>query len=172
MLSRPSNSMPFGSGWQRFAPYERPVGDRWGNRGLFTAAGGNFDHKLTELITNMLDSLLLRRAVEAYGDDVLNNDESAELFETPAQAVRELFGVEGPPSAPVRPGSNCDQRDRIGSANERSSSATSASACSRTKSLTHCCESAPLERTVSSGLWVHSVEEVLRFCQTRTGGLC
>ena len=86
----------------RFAPYERPVGDRWGNRGLFTAAGGNFDHKLTELITNMLDSLLLRRAVEAYGDDVLDNDESAELFETPAEAVRELFGVEGPPSAPAR----------------------------------------------------------------------
>lgn len=86
----------------RFAPYERPVGDRWGNRGLFTAAGGNFDHKLTELITNMLDSLLLRRAVEAYGDDVLDNDESAELFDTPAEAVRELFGAEGPPDGPGR----------------------------------------------------------------------
>ena len=84
----------------RFAPYERPVGDRWGNRGLFTAAGGNFDHKLTELITNMLDSLMLRRAVEAYGDDVLDNEESAELFDTPAEAVRELFGAEGPPGAP------------------------------------------------------------------------
>ena len=86
----------------RFAPYERPVGDRWGNRGLFTAAGGNFDHKLTELITNMLDSLLLRRAVEAYGDDVLDNDESAELFDTPAEAVRELFGTEGTPGGPGR----------------------------------------------------------------------
>ena len=136
----------------RFAPHERPVGDRWGNRGLFTAAGGNFDHKLTEMITNMLDSLLLRRAVEAYGDDVLDNDESAELFDTPAEAVRELFGAEGPPRrVPGVPGLSCDQRDRTGSVNERSFSVTSASACSRTRSLTHCCGSAPPERTVSSG---------------------
>ena len=77
----------------RFAPYERPVGDRWGNRGLFTAAGGNFDHKLTELVTNMLDSVLLRRAVDALGDEVLEPEKSAELFDTPAAAaVHELFG--------------------------------------------------------------------------------
>ena len=67
------------------------MGDRWGNRGLFTAAGGNFDHKLTELITNMLDSLLLRRAVDTLGDGVLDPGQSAELFDTPAGAVRELF---------------------------------------------------------------------------------
>ena len=76
----------------RFAPYERPVGDRWGNRGLFTAAGGNFDHKLTELVTNMLDSVLLRRAVEELGDEVFEPEKSAELFETPATAVHDLFG--------------------------------------------------------------------------------
>ena len=80
----------------RFAPHKRPVGDRWGNRGLFTAAGGNFDHKLTELITNMLDSLLLRRAVDELGEGVLDREESAELFDTPATAVRELFDAAGP----------------------------------------------------------------------------
>lgn len=80
----------------RFAPYERPVGDRWGNRGLFTAAGGNFDHKLTELVTNMLDSLLLRQAVGVLGEEVLDPESSAELFETPVTAVHELFGPGGP----------------------------------------------------------------------------
>ena len=84
---------------ERFAPHERPVGDRWGNRGLFTAAGGNFDHKLTELVTNMLDSVLLRQAVEALGEEVLDPEKSADLFETPAAAVHELFGPEGHPEA-------------------------------------------------------------------------
>ena len=81
--------------WDRMAPYaphERPVGDRWGNRGLFTAAGGNFDYKLTELVTNMLDALILRQAFEQFGEDVLDPDASAELFKTPAAAVQELFG--------------------------------------------------------------------------------
>ena len=79
--------------WQRMepvAPYERPVGDRWGNRGLFTAAGGNFDHKLTELVTNMVDSILLRRAVEVHGEAVLDPDESTDLFQTPAAASADL----------------------------------------------------------------------------------
>ena len=81
--------------WQRtarFAPHERPVGDRWGNRGLFTAAGGNFDHKLTELITNMIDSVLLRQAVDTLGEAVLDPNESADFFATPAAAVHDLFG--------------------------------------------------------------------------------
>ena len=82
---------------ERFAPYERPVGDRWGNRGLFTAAGGNFDHKLTELVVNMLDSLLLRQAFEVLGEDVLDPVKSADLFDTPAAAVHELFGPGEPP---------------------------------------------------------------------------
>ena len=88
----------------RFAPYERPVGDRWGNRGLFTAAGGNFDYKLTELVTNMVDSLLLRQAVDALGEEALDPEESAELFETPAAAFRELYGPGGLPdgTAPAR----------------------------------------------------------------------
>lgn len=91
--------------WDRmakFAPYERPVGDRWGNRGLFTAAGGNFDHKLTELITNMLDALVLRQAVEDIGPEVLDSEQWAELFDTPAAAVHELFGPGGPSDAPAR----------------------------------------------------------------------
>ena len=79
----------------RFAPHERPVGDRWGNRGLFTAAGGNFDHKLAELITNMLDSVVLRQAVDALGEGVLDPNESAEFFTTPAAAVHDLFGPRG-----------------------------------------------------------------------------
>lgn len=86
--------------WERmapFAPYERPVGDRWGNRGLFTAAGGNFDHKLTELVTNMIDSLLLRQAVDVLGEEALDPKESAELFSTPAAAFLELFGPGGIP---------------------------------------------------------------------------
>lgn len=81
--------------WSRmkpYAPYERPVGDRWGNRGLFTAAGGNFDHKLAELVTNMLDALILREAFEQLGEEVLDPEISAELFVTPAAAVRDLFG--------------------------------------------------------------------------------
>lgn len=81
--------------WERlapFAPYERPVGDRWGNRGLFTAAGGNFDHKLTELVTNMVDSLLLRRAVELHGEIALDPDKSTTLFRTPAEASDGLYG--------------------------------------------------------------------------------
>ena len=88
----------------RFAPYERPVGDRWGNRGLFTAAGGNFDYKLTELVTNMVDSLLLRQAVDALGEEALDPEESAELFETPAAAFRELYGLGGLPdgTSPAR----------------------------------------------------------------------
>lgn len=87
---------------KRFAPYERPVGDRWGNRGLFTAAGGNFDHKLTELVTNMFDSLLLRQAVETLGAEVLEPEKAAELFLTPATAVHELFGPGGPSDATAR----------------------------------------------------------------------
>jgi hypothetical protein len=40
------------------ARHHRPIGDRWGNRGLFTAAGGTVDHKLVELATNMHDALV------------------------------------------------------------------------------------------------------------------
>ena len=86
----------------RFAPHERPVGDRWGNRGLFTAAGGNFDHKLTELITNMIDSVLLRQAVDTIGEGVLNPHEAAEFFTTPTAAVRDLFGPAMSADAAVR----------------------------------------------------------------------
>ena len=91
--------------WERmepFAPYERPVGDRWGNRGLFTAAGGNFDHKLTELVTNMVDSILLRRVVDICGEAVLAADGSTDLFETPAAASADLFSPGGLSDGTVR----------------------------------------------------------------------
>ena len=106
--SRPEQLDALWDRMARFAPYERPVGDRWGNRGLFTAAGGNFDHKLTELITNMLDALVLRQAVEDVGAEVLDSEQWAELFETPAAAVRELFGSGGPSDTAVR--GSCELR--------------------------------------------------------------
>jgi len=75
----------------RFAPFRRPVGDRWGNRGLFTAAGGNFDHKLTELITNMHDAVLVRAVVEHRNQDVLNSPHFATLYSSPREAVAAAF---------------------------------------------------------------------------------
>lgn len=75
----------------RFAPFRRPVGDRWGNRGLFTAAGGNFDHKLTELITNMHDAVLVRAVVEQLGQGVLDSPDFASLFASPREAVATVF---------------------------------------------------------------------------------
>lgn len=37
--------------------YERPLGDRWNNFGLITA-GGSYDHKIIENVTNMQDAIL------------------------------------------------------------------------------------------------------------------
>ncbi len=73
-----------------YAPYERPVGDRWGNRALLTAAGGNFDHKLVELVTNMFDAVVHRRAVSVHGDTI-NRQGSEVLYSDPRSAVIQLF---------------------------------------------------------------------------------
>jgi hypothetical protein len=67
---------------------DRPVGDRWGNRALFTAAGGSYDHKLIELVTNMQDAVVLRAAIERDGPDVVRR---ADLFPDPASAVAGLL---------------------------------------------------------------------------------
>ena len=60
----------------RFAPHVWPIGDRCGNRALFTAAGGNADQKLAVLITDMLNSLPLRRAADPLGPAALDPDVS------------------------------------------------------------------------------------------------
>lgn len=73
------------------APYRRPVGDRWGNRSLFTAAGGNFDHKLTELVTNMHDAVLMGRLLDQRGATALASPNLFTAFSTPKHAVAELF---------------------------------------------------------------------------------
>ena len=72
------------------APYVRPVGDRWGNRGLFTAAGGSFDLKLIELISNMHDALVLSEAARQRADDIQGTD-GYRVWNSPQDAVRELF---------------------------------------------------------------------------------
>ena len=73
------------------ACHQRPVGDRWGNRGMFTAAGGTFDHKLVELVTNMHDALayfeVARRNPSADIDEV----RFAALFSSPREAVEAVF---------------------------------------------------------------------------------
>lgn len=80
--------------WDRlrqFAPYDRPVGDRWGNRALLTAAGGNFDHKLVELVTNMFDAVIYRRLLSELGVDAVNQPGFETLYDDPRSAALELF---------------------------------------------------------------------------------
>lgn len=71
--------------------HHRPVGDRWGNRGLFTAAGGTVDHKLVELATNMHDALIAAAMAAAPGIDSTSSLAYATAFESPAAAVEALF---------------------------------------------------------------------------------
>jgi hypothetical protein len=74
-----------------YAPHRRPVGDRWGNRGLFTAAGGMFDLKLVELVTNMHDAVVHAAAVERLGSKWLSEEAWSTLYDTPAAAVADLL---------------------------------------------------------------------------------
>ncbi len=69
------------------ASYQRPVGDRWGNRGLFTAAGGTFDHKLVELVTNMHDAVVHAEVAWKVQDEGVSSLEFASLFESPEAAA-------------------------------------------------------------------------------------
>jgi hypothetical protein len=73
------------------APHRRPVGDRWGNRGLFTAAGGTADHKLVELATNMHDAVIAAAMPRHLGVASLSEYEYATAFSSPASAVETLF---------------------------------------------------------------------------------
>ncbi len=72
------------------APHVRPVGDRWGNRGLFTAAGGSFDLKLIELISNMHDAVVLGEALRQRPAEV-QSAVGFEVWGSPQEAVAELF---------------------------------------------------------------------------------
>ncbi len=74
------------------APHHRPVGDRWGNRGLFTAAGGTFDHKLVELVTNMHDAVVHHEVARKVHGQAMAPTEFANLFDSPESAVQSLFG--------------------------------------------------------------------------------
>jgi hypothetical protein len=73
------------------AAHQRPVGDRWGNRGLFTAAGGMFDHKLVELATNMHDAVIASAMARRPGAEPLSELDHATLFSSPQAAVESLF---------------------------------------------------------------------------------
>lgn len=74
------------------AMHERPVGDRWGNRGLFTAAGGTFDHKLVELVTNMHDAVVHHEVARKVHGQALTPFDFANLFDSPESAVQSLLG--------------------------------------------------------------------------------
>lgn len=73
------------------ATEHRPVGDRWGNRGLFTAAGGMFDHKLVELATNMHDAVIALAMGRRRGVEARSELEYATEFASPRAAVESLF---------------------------------------------------------------------------------
>lgn len=67
------------------ARYERPVGDRWNNRGLLSTLG-NREYKLLELVTNAQDAVLERFAVPRFGSY------AAVPYETPHEAAADLLG--------------------------------------------------------------------------------
>lgn len=73
------------------AIHQRPVGDRWGNRGLFTAAGGMFDHKLVELVTNMHDAVIAAAVARRPGHEGPSAPEMASAFSSPQAAVESLL---------------------------------------------------------------------------------
>lgn len=73
------------------ATSQRPVGDRWGNRGLFTAAGGTVDHKLVELATNMHDAVIAAAMPRHPGADAMAELRYATAFRSPSEAVDALF---------------------------------------------------------------------------------
>lgn len=73
------------------AEHRRPVGDRWGNRGLFTAAGGTVDHKLVELATNMHDAVIAAAMPKHLGPQPRSELDFATAFDSPASAVETIF---------------------------------------------------------------------------------
>jgi len=73
------------------AVHQRPVGDRWGNRGLFTAAGGIVDHKLVELVTNMHDAVIALAVQAVPGRPGVSGLDFATAYDTPRDAVEALL---------------------------------------------------------------------------------
>jgi hypothetical protein len=67
------------------ATYPRPLGDKPNNGGLIKAAGGSYDHKVIENLTNMQDAVLERAAVGRFGDL------AAVPFDSPHTAAASLF---------------------------------------------------------------------------------
>src|SRR5262249_38286575 len=67
------------------AHYPPPPGDKPNNGGLIKAAGGSYDHKMIENLTNMQDAVLERRAVQRFGDL------AAVPFDSPHAAAASLF---------------------------------------------------------------------------------
>lgn len=48
--------------------YWRPLGDKWNNSGTLAGAGGSFDHKIIENVTNMQDAVIERVALAKFAD--------------------------------------------------------------------------------------------------------
>jgi hypothetical protein len=66
------------------AEYWRPLGDKPNNGGLLKGAGGSYDHKLIENVTNMQDAVLERAAGERFA-------RSSIPFSSPHEAASGLF---------------------------------------------------------------------------------
>jgi hypothetical protein len=69
--------------------HERPLADRWNNAGLISAAGGSFDLKVIENITNMQDAMLERAALRRFGEM------RKVAYKSPREAAEDLFENEG-----------------------------------------------------------------------------
>jgi hypothetical protein len=67
------------------AVYERPVGDRYNNYGLM-AAGGSYEYKALEPVTNAQDAVIERLAAATFGDL------SKVPYSSPEEAAEKLMG--------------------------------------------------------------------------------
>ena len=65
--------------------YARPLGDKPNNGGLIKAAGGSYDHKIIENLTNMQDAVLELAAARRFGEL------AAVPFDSPHAAAAGLF---------------------------------------------------------------------------------
>jgi hypothetical protein len=67
------------------AEHRRPLGDKPNNAGLIKAAGGSYDYKVIENLTNMQDAVLERAAIGRFGGL------DAVPFDSPRAAAASLF---------------------------------------------------------------------------------
>jgi hypothetical protein len=70
------------------AEYWRPLGDKWNNQGQLSGAGGSFDHKIIENVTNMQDAVIERAALAKFGDM------ASVPYQSPQEAVEALLAVD------------------------------------------------------------------------------